>query len=226
MHSIILCLHIAAGFSALFSGCAAILAPKGKKVHVTSGRIYFWSMIIVALSAVILSVVRPQPFLLLVSLFSLFLTWSGFKAIRWKNKPLTGLAYTFNKTLIPLFLLAGGMMVMLAFSGWIGLPVSENLEQLNILLFIFGALFTGLSVGEWKQMNQPRLKGRYWWIYRHISGMMGAYIATFTAFLVVNNTFLPELAAWLGPTFIGSPMISWWIRKYRRKVSTNQVSTE
>src|SRR5699024_1039468 len=195
MRSLILFLHIAAGFSALFTGCTAMIAPKGKKVHITAGRIYFWSMSLVALTAVILSIVRPKPFLLLISLFSFFLTWSGYKAIRWKNNPLTGFAFIFNRILTPLFLLAGCVMIALALLGWSGFPVSDSLDQLNMLLFTFGILFSGLAAAEWKQMVSPGPHSRYWWIYRHISGMAGAYIATFTAFLVVNNEFLPELVA-------------------------------
>jgi len=173
-----------------------------------------------------LSVVRPKPFLLLISLFSFFLTWSGYKAIRWKNKPLAGLALIFNRILTPIFLLAGCIMIALALLGWSGFSVSDSLDQLNTLLFSFGIIFSGLAAAEWKQMIRPGFNSRYWWIYRHISGMAGAYIATFTAFLVVNNEFLPELVAWFGPTVIGSPLIFLWVRKYRKKFNRKQISAK
>lgn len=134
IYSFILFLHIAAGFCALITGCAAIIAPKGKKVHIFAGQIYFWSMTAVALSALYLSVVNPNPFLLLISLFSFFLTWSGYKAIHWKNRPLKGFAAIFNKMLIPLFLLIGCLMVVLSLLDWISISISERLARSNILL--------------------------------------------------------------------------------------------
>ena len=45
--------------------------------------------------------------------------------------------------------------------------------------------------------------------------MMGSYIAAMTAFIVVNNTILPEIVAWLLPTVIVTPLIIKWSRKYK-----------
>ena len=47
------------------------------------------------------------------------------------------------------------------------------------------------------------------WLYRHVTGMLAGYIATVTAFLAVNLTFLPSLVVWLAPTVIGSAIITW-----------------
>jgi cytochrome c-type biogenesis protein CcmH/NrfF len=47
--------------------------------------------------------------------------------------------------------------------------------------------------------------------------MIGGYVATFTAFCVVNVKFLPKLAVWLLPTVIGTMGIAMWTAYYRRK---------
>jgi hypothetical protein len=50
-----------------------------------------------------------------------------------------------------------------------------------------------------------------------MGNMLGAYIATVSAFSVVNFGFLPPLARWLWPTVVGVPLIVAWTRSYRRR---------
>ncbi|MEJ7684882.1 MAG: hypothetical protein WKG06_44950 [Segetibacter sp.] len=45
--------------------------------------------------------------------------------------------------------------------------------------------------------------------------MTGSYVASATAFLVVNNKILPNIIAWLLPTIIIVPLIVSWTRKYK-----------
>lgn len=48
MTSTMLIIHVISGFLALVCGAVAISTKKGKGVHVTAGRVYFWSMMLVA----------------------------------------------------------------------------------------------------------------------------------------------------------------------------------
>jgi hypothetical protein len=45
--------------------------------------------------------------------------------------------------------------------------------------------------------------------------MIGAYIASITAFLVVNIDFVPGAILWLLPTFLMVPLIIVWSNKYK-----------
>jgi uncharacterized membrane protein YfcA len=49
--------------------------------------------------------------------------------------------------------------------------------------------------------------------------MTGAYIAAFTAFLVINNTFLPPVLAWSLPGIIGGIFIGRTLRKIKSQKS-------
>ena len=49
-----------------------------------------------------------------------------------------------------------------------------------------------------------------------MGNMLGAYIATVSAFSVVNFTVLPPIVRWLWPTAVGVPLIILWIRHDRR----------
>src|SRR5258708_6396890 len=65
--------HISAGFMAFFLAPAALITAKGGKQHRRWGKIYFWMMAVVALTALVLSVYRPIPFLTLVAVFSFYM---------------------------------------------------------------------------------------------------------------------------------------------------------
>ncbi|MEL6537108.1 MAG: hypothetical protein AAFQ98_16925, partial [Bacteroidota bacterium] len=68
--TIFLILHIAAGFIALGTGLSAILVRKGSKPHNRSGLVYFWAMVVVAISAFVLSGLKNNSFLFMVGLFT------------------------------------------------------------------------------------------------------------------------------------------------------------
>ncbi len=70
--------------------------------------------------------------------------------------------------------------------------------------------------------------GKQHWFFAHLTRMCAAYIATTTAFVVVNVNFLPQLVVWLGPTVIGSAGITYWTivykQKFAKKIAVANVS--
>lgn len=221
-----LIIHVIAGFAALVTGFIAIATKKGKGWHVRAGRIYFWSMILIAITALVLSIVRPNLFLLFISLFSFYLTWSGFRAIRWKNEPLKGIIRIFDRLLVPLFFVTGITMMMLSLTAMGGITQSSLLQKTKIILLVFGIIFTALTGRNLAMRIGWLAKSKFQWMFDHIQGMLAAYIATFTAFLVVNVTFLPMVVVWLAPTVVGTPLIAYWVRKYKRKFNRSGSSAK
>jgi cytochrome c-type biogenesis protein CcmH/NrfF len=60
------------------------------------------------------------------------------------------------------------------------------------------------------------------WMANHITRMMGAMIASYTAFLVVNIKIQQNWILWLLPTVVGSVFISTFLKKYApRKKETD-----
>lgn len=196
-----LIVHIVSGGVALLSGAAAALARKGLRVHIIAGRIFVYSMLISAISALILSNIRPNPFLFGIGLFTLYLIMSGWVVV-WKT-PLAK-RQKYGK-IIGLF----GMLsaVYLAYQA---LQISGT--NVTILYLVFGSIMLGFSFTD---LIRP-LEGKKV-IIRHGSRIGGAYIATTTAFIVVNNHFLPPLVAWLLPTLIGTPLITIALRKWSNR---------
>lgn len=212
-------IHIISGFLALFCGAIAILTKKGKGIHVLVGRIFFWAMILVAVSALYLSVVNVIPFLFLIAILSFYLTWTGYKAIHWKNKKLPSAIYWFDTITMHLVGLFGILMIALSVLTFLDIHVNDVISSLRIVLMIFGigtVIFTLEDLASFYGKSSP---SKFIWMYSHIGRMLGSYIATFTAFLVVNGQFFPSpLIAWLGPTVVGTPLIFYWIRVYRKKL--------
>src|SRR5262245_59509854 len=86
---ILLSLHIAAGTVALIVAPAAMFTVKGGRAHRRWGIIYFWSMALFALSAVVLSLWRPRIFLTLLAVFSFYQAFAGYRVL-WRKRPARG----------------------------------------------------------------------------------------------------------------------------------------
>lgn len=214
-----LIIHVISGFLALACGAVAIATKKGNGIHITAGRIYFWSMILVAITAFYLSIVNVIPFLFLIAVLSFYLTWSGYKAIHWKNKSLPKSIFWFDTVVSHLVALFGIVMIILSLLTWFDIHINAVISSLRIVLLVFGIGTTIFAVEDLILLYRNNPSSKFLWMYTHIGRMLGAYIATLTAFLVVNGEFFPSpLIAWLGPTVIGTPLIFYWINKYRQKM--------
>ena len=203
-----LCLHILSGFLALLCGCVSVISKKGGKLHRNSGKVFFYSMLAVCFTSVYIAIVKDNTFLLSIGIFSFYLNYFGYMAIRDKSlrpKPLDWLV----------LLAAAVNSFFMVYS-------------MNTVLMVFGAMcFFGIiqDLRTSIAVLQGKPLAKLMWLRRHIGMMMGAFIATTTAFLVVNMAFfaplhLPAWFAWLLPTFILLPLIVYFTRKYitRRNV--------
>lgn len=195
---LLLLLHIATGFIALLTGMLAILSRKGGMLHKRSGSIFFWCMVTVALTAVVLSAMRGHAFLLHIGLFALYQAHGGWRSIR-------------NKALRP----AGQDWVMLAIGGINGVWM---VVSMNPVLMVFGGISVWLAIQDTRTFVSTARGGTVGpkaWLVRHIGMMMGTYIATTTAFLLTamgRNDL--GFMAWLAPTLIGVPFIVYATRRY------------
>jgi len=202
-----LVLHVASGFTALLIGLTILILKKGQKVHKLLGMIFFISMLGVSLSALFVSFLKYNVFLFHIGIFALYQNFSGFRATR-------------NKSLKP------------AVIDWTMLSISAvnsvmMIYTLNIVLVVFGAISASLVFGELRiyiahlrNHEVPKLQ----WLTQHIGMMIGTYIATFTAFVVVNiKNMNPYWLPWILPTVFGVPLIVYFTRKYAPKPAKRVV---
>lgn len=195
---VLLVLHIATGFIALIAGLLAIVSRKGGQLHKRSGSIFFWCMVTVSLSAVVLSALRGNSFLLHIGLFALYQAHGGWRSIR-------------NKALLPA-VQDWGMLAIGGFNGaWM-------LSTLNPVLMVFGGISVWLAIQDTRTFVHTARGGSAGpkaWLVRHIGMMMGTYIATTTAFLLTALRSLDlGMIVWLAPTVLGVPFIVYATRRH------------
>ena len=196
-YTIALIIHIVFGSLALTTGFLAIVFKKGLGRHKTAGKIYYYSMILVCVSAISVSLLKEQSFLLHIGIFSGYMVYSGYRAIQEK---------TFYANVLDWSLLLASLI-----------NAVFMIASMNIILMVFGAIGFILTIGDLRlyvSRIQNKNIRKNQWLVRHIGMMLGGYISTFTAFLVVNLTDVQyPVLVWLLPTIIGTPLIAYWTRQ-------------
>ena len=201
--------HIVNGTVALIVAPMAMITVKGGPWHRRWGKIYFWAMAGVAASAVVMCFIRSGVFLFLVAIFSFYLALTGYTVLR-RKKPEDRPGVLDWLAAIAM-LLAG---IALIATG----ALDANLGNQRWVRVVFGSIGLFLSGMDIWRFFKPSLKKRAWW-FEHMTRFLAAYLATVTAFSVVNFQFLPYLWRWLGPTAVGVPLIIIWRAYYARQFS-------
>ena len=194
--------HIIAGSISLIAAAFAVLSSKGKKLHILSGRTYFWGMAIIFLTAIPMSLASSNVFLFLIAIFSFYLAYAGMRFAR--NR--TGTANLFDWVAIGLMILSGMVMWFLAIFYF----MSSNSQY--ITLTVFGFIAISLGYTDFRSYRNKSAIGKQR-IARHLTNMLAGTIAVITAVLVTNVNIEPVFILWILPTIIIVPMIFWWNRK-------------
>ena len=206
---ILLFIHIAAGVFALLSGIAAIVFPKGKKGHNISGKIYYSAMIGIGLTAFAIAIPKGNMFLLMIGGFSTYMTLTGYRFLQFRrNKSLCFGFWDYSLIMIGFTTL---IIPSIYFTqiGWV------KIGGFAVVFGVFGLILTGMLFGDLSIGKKLSTYRSAWFLQMHISRMMGAFIATVTAFLVQNWQTDPVFIAWLLPTVVFTPLIIYYQRKYK-----------
>ena len=194
-----LIIHILAGTIALLCAALAVSSEKGKKLHVLSGRTYFWCMVAIFLTAIPMSIITSNIFLFLIAIFSFYLAFAGMRFARNRK----GVATTLDWIIVSLMILSGvGMWILAA------IYFTNNNSQ-YIPLLVFGFLAIALGYADFKSHKNKTAIGKER-LSRHLTNMMGGTIAVITAVLVVNVDLEPAWVWWVLPTALITPVIFWW----------------
>jgi uncharacterized membrane protein len=207
--------HIAGGTLSLISGIVPMLVVKGNNIHRLFGKIFFFGMTVVFLTGFTVSLIKNIPFLFLISIFSYYLVASGYRSLYLKKlgrgqKPAV-VDWLLN-------IVSGIFMAGMVVSG-IYLIIKGS-AQMGTVSLVFGLVGTRGVIKSVHGFIKPT-GNKTAWIEGHISGMVGGYIASVTAFLVINNDQyigLPPVVAWLLPTVMLVPLIVYWIGRYKKPV--------
>lgn len=202
---VLLVAHVASGTVALLAAFVAVSVTKGSRRHNRVGRIYFWAMMAVAVTAVPVSIARPNALLFLVALFSAYMAYAGWRL----GKKARAIPSRLPVVEWAMLVVATGMIGYGVTMVFTGNPMGWALASFGGI----GLQFAIEDIRDWrKNVTFPRR------ISRHLQHMLGGTIATITAVLV--QQVVPQLGdgnpwavvVWLAPTVVITPMIAVWSR--------------
>ncbi|MDO1512023.1 hypothetical protein Q2T41_05015 [Maribacter confluentis] len=203
-------IHAILGGLGLITGIASILVKKGQCNHRRLGKWFSWSMII---SSAISLVVACMPnhnntFLFLIGIFTIYMVLAGNSALTFKTtkkKKANKIDLTVSITMI----FSALLMIGFGINGLV-----HGYSQ-SILFLIFGLFGLFMPYGDFK-LYKTSLRNRKLWLINHLSRMLGALIASITAFIVAGM-HQDTLWAWITPSVLGTAYIIYWVKKTKGK---------
>lgn len=180
MHEINIGIHVFSGTVALILGLLALVSRKGGKIHNVSGRYFLGFMSVVILTGLAgVFIYGRNIFLLVVTILSGYVAFSGFRILKFKNnspKKLDVLVAVFSLIILVYYLYYLKSIGMF----WAPVVVYSTVVAL-VVVIVYDLLRYLIPVGKYKK-NQI-------WIYEHIYKMTSAFAALLSAF---TGTVLDE----------------------------------
>ena len=206
----IIYIHAFFGGIGLISGILSMMSIKGSPLHKKSGKAFSYGILI---SSIISLFVCCFPghyniFLFLIGLFTIYLVVSGNRMLNYKKEVNT-------KTIRLDKLMSISMLIISTLMTILGILLMIQKTNNAILLIFFGGLGLWMSFKDlqfYKNINnQSKL-----WLIKHIGKMIGALIASITAFIVAGMR-IGNIYSWILPSVIGTVVIVYWIRKVKNQ---------
>lgn len=198
-------IHAPLGGIALLSGGISLVSKKGSPLHKKSGKVFFYSMLLSAFSALVVSVLQNHisPFLFSIGIFSSYFLISGILSLRYKRK---AVRLSIDKSIAYLICITGFAMVTYHIILY---------SKLNLILTVFGLASIVFGLRDLSRLKDVK-RLRKGWLKLHLGKMTWGYIDAVSAFFVVNQ-ILPSVWNWFVPTLVGSIYIAYWIKKLNKK---------
>ena len=166
------------------------------------------------ISSAISLVVARMPnhinnFLFLIGIFTIYMVLAGNRALTFKSAKKTE-ANLIDKLVSGIMAASALVMIGFGFNGIV------NGYSHSILFIFFGVIGMFLPYGDYKLFKNT-LENRKLWLINHLSRMLGALIASITAFIVAGMKY-DTLWAWMIPSILGTVYITYWIKKVKGKL--------
>ena len=210
---ITLIIHIVSGLLALITGFISMLNSKGGKRHRLTGKIFFWGITGVFISATIIAVAKSLAFLFMVGFFSYYLACSGYRSLHLKKLHLNQRPELLDWFISTVGILAGAGLI------WFSYYWFRDRGAWGSVPFSFGLFCLLNGVRDIKSFFIPP-KSKQHWITTHGARMGGSFAATLTAFTVVNvNIGNLTWILWILPGALVGIWITRILRKFKSKTA-------
>lgn len=204
---ILIYIHAFFGGIGLITGLMSIFVKKGSINHKKAGKIFSFAMIISSLLSLFIARMpnHENLFLFLIGIFTIYMVLAGNRSLTLKAKIKTK-ADLIDKSISGAMFLASIVMLII---GVIGLTRHANNSILYVFFGAFGAFMTLKDFQTFRTFTEKKNA----WLVSHLGRMVGALIASITAFLVAGLQIGTTLV-WILPTILGTIYIIYWNRKY------------
>ncbi len=209
---IIIAIYVHAFFGGigLLAGTVSFAVKKGGQVHTLAGKWFSVGMIISSLISMPIACMpgHENTFLFLIAIFTIYMVLAGNRALSFKPRLRKQRADLMDK------LISGCMLIFSMIM--IGFGIYELIKGENqaLLFAFFGAIGLFLSWRDFVFYRQPH-QVRSGWLINHVGRIVGAYIASITAF-IVTGLKLGTLFFWIAPSILGTLAIVYWVRKIKK----------
>jgi uncharacterized membrane protein len=202
----ILVLHIVGGAVGLLTGTVNFFAKKGGNFHKIVGKLFVYGMLTSSVCSLVLSILHPNYLLFMIGIFTLYMVGTGIRYIHFKKLE------SYKAGLLD-WILTVALLVAAIFFMITGIWLVIKSLHFGLVCVVF-SLFALFFVKQDCENYRGKSKLRNYWLLAHLSRMTGGYIASLTAFLVVNAQYLPRqipvVVIWLFPSLILVPFIIGW----------------
>ncbi len=203
---ILIYIHAFFGGIGLISGIGSVIVKKGSSLHKKMGKLFSMGMISSSLISIPISWMpnHENLFLFLIGLFTIYLVLTGNRALTFKTK---AKAHWIDKIVSGSMFFLSSIMIIIGFYGVL------NSISFSILYLFFGGFGLFLTLKDFRFYKNSRNQKNAWLI-AHIGKMIGALIASITAFIIAGLG-IGNLIAWTLPTILGTFYIVYWKRKMK-----------
>ncbi len=209
-----LIVHCIGGGLGLITGTSILFAPKGLKLHRKLGWVFITGMALAGISSLVLAYLHPSSFLFMIGVFTLYLVGTGYRFIHTKS--------AFHAPNLFDRLLQAGMGISGITLVYSGVRIIFDPNLFGLVFLVFGGIGLTMLTQDIQRGHTPTTSSRGY-IPKHLQRLLGAFIASLTAFLVVNLSYLPDFIPswiyWILPTLSITPLIILWTRRYPISVS-------
>ena len=168
--------HVGAGVTALLCAPVAMLTRKGGGAHRLWGRVYFWAMFVIFITALALLVFRPNVFLFFISVLSFYGAFSGVRSLRRKRPARGQRATRLDWAAAGGAAVAGGSFIVWGLAPFVGLTLSDVPTAFSVLGIVFGVALGRDALADLRSFRRPDPDPMWWWTY-HLERMVGSYLA-------------------------------------------------
>ncbi len=205
---ILIYIHAFLGGLGLIAGITSIAVKKGSTIHMTSGTVFSYSMLSSSLISLVIARMphHENLFLFLIGVFTIYMVLAGNRALTLRSKTKSK-ADIVDKSISGLmFLTSVGMLI-------IGIAGMMQKNNNSVLFLFFGGIGFFLTLNDFKTFRTFTTKNNAW-LKSHIGRMIGALIASITAFMVAGLN-IGTVFVWMLPTILGTGYIIYWNRKLK-----------